>query len=118
MATLTRASDKGHTKVIYTYGFGNGCVKADTIDILVTPGACTPFNLALNQSTEQSSTRGNGVSSIAVDGDTEGTGNNWGANPKITHTQSEVEPWWQVDLGQEADIEQINIYNRTSCCPQ
>ena len=30
--------------------------------------------------------------------------------------RKEVEPWWQVDLGQEAAIEQINIYNRTGCC--
>ena len=119
--TFDPSQGAGTYSVIYTVDFGNNCTKADTLDIEVqepsTGGECTtPINLALGQATQQSSTRGNGVSSIAVDGDTEGTGNNWGSNPKITHTQNEIEPWWEVDLGQEADIEQVNIYNRTSCC--
>ena len=54
--------------------------------------------------------------SVAVDGNTDGDGNHWGANPKITHTQNDPEAWWEVDLGQQADIQQIHIYNRTSCC--
>ena len=119
--TFDPSIGEGTYEVIYTVDFGNGCTKGDTLLIVVEAsnggGECTtPFNLALGQATQQSSTRGNGVSSIAVDGDTEGTGNNWVSNPKITHTQTEVEPWWEVDLGQEADIEQVNIYNRTSCC--
>ena len=93
---------QGTYEVIYTYDFGGGCEKADTLYIQVTPGLCTPSNLALGQPAEQSSTRGNGIASIAVDGDTEGTGNNWVANPKITHTQSENQPWWQVDLGRRS----------------
>ncbi|MFC9246173.1 beta-N-acetylglucosaminidase domain-containing protein [Streptomyces sp. NPDC057136] len=28
----------------------------------------------------------------------------------------EAQPWWQVDLGASADLEQIKIYNRTDCC--
>ena len=39
-----------------------------------------------------------------------------GANAKINQTQRELNPWWQVDLGQQADIQQVNIFNRTSCC--
>ncbi|MEM9400261.1 MAG: discoidin domain-containing protein, partial [Verrucomicrobiota bacterium] len=31
---------------------------------------------------------------------------------------TESQPWWEVDLGQEADISQVNIYNRTSCCSE
>ncbi|MER2265795.1 DUF6625 family protein [Methylobacterium oxalidis] len=30
------------------------------------------------------------------------------------HTSLEISPWWFVDLGQLADIKQINVYNRRS----
>ena len=114
---------EGSYQVIYTYDFGNGCIKADTIEISVTAdtggGECTtPTNLALNQSASQSSVYGGGVASISVDGNIDGSGSPWGANPSLTHTQTESQPWWQVDLGQEADISQVNIYNRTSCCSE
>ncbi|WP_328996042.1 beta-N-acetylglucosaminidase domain-containing protein [Kribbella sp. NBC_01245] len=29
---------------------------------------------------------------------------------------TEPQPWWQVDLGSSADLEQIKVYNRTDCC--
>ena len=111
----------GSYTVTYTVDFGNGCVKSDDLTILVedppTGGECTtPSNLALNQSASQSSTYGDGVASIAVDGNTDGNGSPWGAGASITHTQSDANPWWQVDLGQQADIQQVNIFNRTSCC--
>ena len=112
---------EGTYEVIYTYDFGNGCIKADSIDIVVTAstggGECTtPTNMALNQSASQSSTYGDGVAAIAVDGNLNGGGSPWGTGASITHTERTSQPWWQVDLGEEADIEQVNIYNRTSCC--
>ena len=73
-----------------------------------TPGE----NFALNKSTEQSSTYGLGVSSIAVDGDTDGSRGPWGNNPSIQHTQNEYQPWWQVDLGSSQVVEAVKIYNR------
>ena len=107
----------GSYSVIYTVDFGNGCINADTLQLGVTEadtGACTtPINLALNQSVSQSSTYGGGLASLAVDGDT--TGNSpWSAN--LQHTQTEYQPWWEVDLGQQSDIDQVNIYNRSNCC--
>ncbi|MGW1000065.1 beta-N-acetylglucosaminidase domain-containing protein [Streptomyces sp. NPDC002520] len=33
-----------------------------------------------------------------------------------TTSGKEAQPWWQVDLGAGADLEQIRIYNRTDCC--
>ena len=35
-----------------------------------------------------------------------------------TTSGGEGQPWWQVDLGQPADIESINVYNRVDCCAQ
>ncbi|MBO1256192.1 carbohydrate-binding protein [Alteromonas sp. 5E99-2] len=70
-------------------------------------------NLALNKTTSQSSTRFNGQSTRAVDGNTSGVYR----DASVTHTASENEPWWQVDLGSVEDITHINIFNRTdSCC--
>ncbi|MEM6633480.1 MAG: discoidin domain-containing protein, partial [Bacteroidota bacterium] len=119
--TFDPSQGAGTYTVSYTVDFGNGCIKFDDLSITVedppTGGECsTPTNLALNQSASQSSTYGDGVASIAVDGNTDGNGSPWGANAALTHTQSQANPWWQVDLGQQADIQQVNIFNRTSCC--
>ena len=77
----------------------------------------TNTNLALNQSASQSSLYGQGVASIGVDGDTDGTRGPWG-NASIIHTQREDQPWWQVDLGTEREIREIRIHNRTDCCQE
>ena len=92
------------------------CEKMATIEIeVLDPSACIPSNLAFGKGAEQSSTYGNGVASIAVDGDIDGTRGPW-AFASIQHTQTESMPWWKVDLGENADIESINIFNRTDCC--
>ena len=72
-------------------------------------------NLSLNQTAEQSSIYGFGIPSIGVDGDTDGSRGPW-ANASILHTQRESQPWWQVDLGGQSDIQEVVIHNRTDCC--
>ena len=70
-------------------------------------------NVALGKSTSQSSIDYSGESSRAVDGDSNGQ---YRAD-SITHTKSETQPWWQVDLASIYSIDSINIWNRTdSCC--
>ena len=77
-------------------------------------GNCAnPENLALGKVAEQSSTYGNGVAGLAVDGNRNGS-SPWSAD--LQHTTVESQPWWQVDLGEISTIEQVNIYNRTDCC--
>ena len=77
---------------------------------------CKPNrNLALYQSTMQSSTYGNGNSSIAVDGDIDGSRGPW-TNPSIIHTEKEMQPWWAVDLGEKVSVESVRILNRSDCC--
>ncbi|HWW61211.1 MAG TPA: NBR1-Ig-like domain-containing protein, partial [Thermoanaerobaculia bacterium] len=34
----------------------------------------------------------------------------------VTHTNAEVQPWWQADLGASTPIEHIDVWNRTDCC--
>jgi len=69
-------------------------------------------NLALGKVTEQISTDESGDSSRAVDGNTSG----YWADDSITHTAREFSPWWQVRLGKEYAIGDINIYNRINDC--
>ena len=106
----------GTYEVIYSYEEFPGCSGADTIQIEVAPvgSVCSnPINLALNKFAEQSSTYGNGVAGIAVDGNTAGS-SPWSAD--LQHTNTEFQPWWQVDLGSISDIQEVAIFNRTDCC--
>ncbi len=76
-------------------------------------------NVAFGKPTRQSSTFGDIFSSRnAVDGDRDGTyepKEEVDASP-ITHTHAQNNPWWEVDLLGEFNIQQINIYNREDCC--
>ncbi|MEM9717930.1 MAG: PKD domain-containing protein [Bacteroidota bacterium] len=74
-------------------------------------GECTtPSNLALGGTASQSSTYGAGSATLAVDGVTTGS-SPW--TPDLQHTQSENQPWWEVDLGQLSDLQTVRIYNRS-----
>ena len=73
-------------------------------------------NLALNKSTSQSSqfpdepqSTGSGK---AVNGNRDGNF----ANRAISHTGYDKNAWWQVNLGQVFNIDQVDIWNRTDCC--
>lgn len=69
-------------------------------------------NLALQKPTSQSTTAHGGVSSRAVDGNTSGIWN----DGSITHTTSQTNPWWRVDLGDNYILSSISVFNRTNCC--
>lgn len=76
-------------------------------------------NVALGKTTQQSSDNspGSGLSSKAVDGNTNGSF----AAGSVTHTldgNAAMEPWWQVDLGSIVTIDSVRIWNRTDCCDQ
>ncbi|XP_078668039.1 uncharacterized protein LOC144909744 isoform X1 [Branchiostoma floridae x Branchiostoma belcheri] len=70
-------------------------------------------NLALSRSTLQSSTEGTGYSSRAVDG-SDGSGI-YNSN-SCTHTTTQTNPWWRVDLGSTRTIFLVNVFNRVDCC--
>src|SRR5262245_10643648 len=67
-------------------------------------------NVALQGKASQSTTAHGGVASRAIDGNKVGS---FGAGGQ-THTQENgKDPWWEVDLGSEAAVERVVIYNRT-----
>lgn len=86
-----------------------------TLCCLISSTAHTQ-NLALGKKAYQSSTPypNMGQAGKAVDGNTDG---NW-SNGSVTHTNSEANPWWEVDLGAMYDIEKIRVWNRTDCCSE
>ncbi|MEM1120890.1 MAG: GEVED domain-containing protein [Bacteroidota bacterium] len=72
-------------------------------------------NLALGKTTKQSSTLNhvdNPNASRANDGNTSGL---W-TSKSITHTNTENNPWWELDLGASHQLDSIVIWNRTDCC--
>ena len=87
-------------------------VMDDVIKQNETSYSAKTTNLALGKTAEQSSTAYGGSPSRAVDGNTSGVWN----QKSVTHTSSTYQPWWQVRLGSNTDIDQIVIWNRTNCC--
>jgi len=69
-------------------------------------------NVSRYKSAHQISTIYGGVAGRAVDGNTNGaySGNS------VTHTDYEMNAWWQVDLGAVYNISHIEVWNRTDVC--
>jgi|GEM_PF-3896420 len=115
---LHRPSDS----VVIADGFGKGTILNDdepTPDPPSEPSQPTQSesgntNLALNGVASQSSTGWGGIAGRAIDNNTSG---NW-SHGSVTSTQNQSSSWWEVDLGQESNIDQINLFNRTDCCTQ
>ncbi len=66
-------------------------------------------NLALKGKATQSSLDFEGPPQLAIDGNTNGNFE----EAKTTHTKTENNPWWEVDLGAEQSLDAIMIWNRT-----
>lgn len=74
-------------------------------------------NLALQGTASQSSTYPHSQPDFfgavhAIDGDLSGSDR----AGSLTHTNSESEAWWELDLGRVVDIDTIRLWNRTDCC--
>lgn len=66
-------------------------------------------NVAIRKSARASSELHGGVAAKAVDGHTNGIFK----RGSITHTATEANPWWEVDLGKDRAIDRILLWNRT-----
>jgi hypothetical protein len=71
-----------------------------------------PTNLAHGRPAAQSSDLYGGVAARAADGNTNGL---W-SNGSVTHTNSQAQPWWEVDLGAVNQLQTVRVWNRTDCC--
>lgn len=100
---------------VYLYDFRIEAVNDDNVDDLLD-SASGQSNSKINLSglsVEQSSNNypWGAFASVAIDGNTNGQG---AAN--VTHTLTESDSWWRLDLGAEYDLTRIDIYNRTDTC--
>ncbi len=95
-------------------GNANFLAATDVVrQLVVTETIIIPSdNLALNGTATQSSpTLSGGVASRAIDNDTNGNFN----GGSVTAAEG-PSAWWEVDLGAEYNINDINVFNRTNGC--
>ncbi|XP_062401400.1 uncharacterized protein LOC134092516 isoform X2 [Sardina pilchardus] len=78
---------------------------------VTTPAVHLSGNLALNAPSVQSSTWG-GLAEHAVDGKKK----SYFLLGSCTHTRTETNPWWRVDLSRPYNITKVTITNRGDCC--
>ena len=71
-------------------------------------------NVAPAGTARQSSTYFNASAIRAIDG--KETGNYFAES--VSHTGTERNPWWQLDLGIELPVDKIIIFNRVDCCSE
>ena len=93
---------------------GQGPTPTATLTPTITPTATmtpypAPVNVALGKTANQSSIYENAFAGLAIDGITDG---NY-FNGSVSHTNSDSQAWWQVDLGAIYTITDIKIWNRT-----
>ncbi len=67
-------------------------------------------NIALEGEARQSKTSAGGVAQRAIDGNTDGR---YFESESVTHTPQHHHPWWELDLGEENEIDEIVLWNRT-----
>ncbi len=74
----------------------------------------TPGEIAWGKPATQSSTEGSAGADRAVDGNTDGVF----ANNSVASTTEadETTPWWQVEVGNNAIVNEVVLYNRTDAC--
>lgn len=67
-------------------------------------------NIALKGSASQSTTDEGGDAKLAIDGNTDGR---YAVAKSTTHTRVSSNPWWELDLQSQRDIQRVVIWNRT-----
>ncbi|WP_298311730.1 carbohydrate-binding protein [uncultured Aquimarina sp.] len=116
-----RIKGLGTTNITASQGgnntFAAAASKMRQLTITTDDGGTDPdeTNLALQGAATQSSNHpnGGGEAFLAIDGNTNGK---WSGG-SVTRTSSEIDPWWQVDLGSNHTIDDINVFARIdNCC--
>jgi F5/8 type C domain len=87
---------------------GTNALSLAEVEVFGAPAA----NVAARKPTRQSSVAYGGISSRAIDGNTNGE---FAAN-SVTHTNYEAGAWWRVDLGAPHMVFGVTLFNRSDCC--
>jgi hypothetical protein len=94
---------------------GTNVLSLAEVQVFGVMTAPAPSNVAFGKVATQSSTLAGyntDGASVAVDGNTDGAF----FDGSVTATNSEQNPWWQVDLGTSVTVSSVTIFNRTDCC--
>ena len=67
-------------------------------------------NVARLGTAKQVSTAYDGAAALAIDGNTDG---DFHAGASVTHTATQRDPWWELELDRDYDIYRIVVWNRT-----
>jgi hypothetical protein len=67
-------------------------------------------NIAIGKAARQSSVDWDAPAKLAVDGNKNG---HFSLARSTTHTKYDLEPWWEVDLGKDYDVERILVWKRS-----
>ncbi len=79
------------------------------VEVFTTNDQGVATNVATSGKASQSSTAYEGPPEYAIDGNTEGDFE----QKSVTHTATQNDPWWQVDLAAVHPIDRITVWNRT-----
>ena len=114
-ADITGSSSNSDLYIVFTGGSGY-LLDIDSFEFNNSSdenNSGSNINLALDGTAEQSSESHEGAPGRAIDGNTNGRY----SSGSVMHTASENQPWWQVRLDNDTNIEEIVIWNRTdNCC--
>ncbi len=69
-------------------------------------------NIAKGKFSRQSGSLGESRPSAGNDGNTDGYFN----NGSVTHTNQDINAWYEIDIGKVEKIDSLKIWNRTDCC--
>lgn len=86
----------------------------DEVEVFGRPAEVVGLrNLALNRPAQQSSR-----SEWSSPTDPQGAVNGIKNGGFGFHTQGELNPWWQVDLGAVCNLQEVRVFNRQDCCAE
>ena len=105
---------QGQANLSRSYRFNIG-VDISEISSLPPSGNCNE-NLALGKTATQSSTFNNNNSKYGAANGIDGNLDGNHAVGALTHTLSENNAWWEIDLGDVYQLSSVRLWNRTDCC--
>jgi len=104
------------TPIVISFTTVTGSARVAGIEVIplnqpvIQAPAFAPLPLPI--ATQSSTAYPQATADKAVDGNTDGVF----TDNSVTHTNSEAQPWWQVDLGASIPISSIAVWGRTDCC--
>jgi len=111
--TITAAGLRGRYVRVQ---FGGGYLTLAEVQVFGAPAGPLGSGIAQGRPATQSSTlpgAPTAAAASAVDGNTDGGF----YDGSVTATWLDPNAWWQVDLGANATVRSVAIWNRTDCCP-